>query len=70
MTDLRHRLQASLGDKYRFETELGGGGMSHVFVVEDLELGRRVVTKLLPAELSGSVSVARFKREIDRKSVV
>jgi len=38
--------------------------MSHVFVAEDLVLGRRVVAKLLPDELSGSVSVARFKREI------
>ena len=38
--------------------------MSHVFVAEDLALGRRVVAKLLPDELSRSVSVARFKREI------
>jgi serine/threonine-protein kinase len=64
MTDLRHQLQALLGDNYRLESELGGGGMSHVFVAEDLALGRRVVAKLLPAELSGSVSVARFRREI------
>ena len=64
MTDLRDRLQASLGDNYRVEAELGGGGMSHVFVAEDLVLGRRVVAKLLPAELSGSVSIARFQREI------
>src|SRR5690348_2365606 len=64
MTHLRDQLQASLGDQYRLEAELGGGGMSHVFVAEDLALGRRVVAKLLPDELSGSVSIARFKREI------
>jgi serine/threonine-protein kinase len=65
MTPLREQLQASLGDHYRLETELGGGGMSHVFVAEDLVLGRRVVAKLLPEELSGSVSIARFQREIN-----
>jgi serine/threonine-protein kinase len=64
MTELRDQLQASLGDHYRLETELGGAGMSRVFVAEDLVLGRRVVAKLLPAELSGSVSIARFQREI------
>jgi serine/threonine-protein kinase len=64
MTELRDQLQASLGTPYRVEGELGGGGMSHVFVAEDLALGRRVVVKLLPSELSGSVSIARFRREI------
>jgi serine/threonine-protein kinase len=64
VTELRDQLQASLGDHYRLETELGGGGMSRVFVAEDLVLGRRVVAKLLPEELAGSVSVARFQREI------
>ena len=38
--------------------------MSRVFVAEDAALGRRVVVKVLPAELSGSVSLARFQREI------
>ena len=30
--DLRARLQALLGDAFRVESELGGGGMSRVFV--------------------------------------
>jgi serine/threonine-protein kinase len=64
MTQLRDRLQVSLGEGFRVEAELGGGGMSHVFVAEDVTLGRRVVVKLLPDELSGAVSMARFKREI------
>lgn len=64
MTDLRDHLQASLGSAYTIERELGGGGMSRVFLAEDTSLGRRVVIKLLPAEMSGNVSVARFRREI------
>ncbi len=38
--------------------------MSRVFLAEETSLGRRVVVKLLPAELAGSMSVARFRREI------
>ena len=64
MTDVRDQLQASLGDAYAIERELGGGGMSRVFVAEEKSLGRRVVVKILPADLSGTVSIARFRREI------
>lgn len=38
--------------------------MSRVFLAEEASLGRRVVVKVLPTELAGSVSVARFRREI------
>jgi serine/threonine-protein kinase len=64
MTDLHEQLQASLGDAYTIERELGGGGMSRVFVAEEKSLGRQVVVKVLPADLSGGVSIARFRREI------
>jgi eukaryotic-like serine/threonine-protein kinase len=64
MTDVRDSFQASLGDAYTFERELGGGGMSRVFVAEEKALARRVVVKVLPAELAGGVSIARFQREI------
>ena len=64
MTDLRDQLQTSLGDSYVIERELGGGGMSRVFLAEESSLGRRVVVKVLPAELHGGVSIARFRREI------
>src|SRR6476661_2953033 len=64
MTDLRDHLEASLGSAYRLERELGGGGMSHVFVAEEISLGRRVVVKVLPEDLVSRVSIARFRREI------
>jgi eukaryotic-like serine/threonine-protein kinase len=38
--------------------------MSRVFVAEDNTLGRKIVVKLLPAEMGAAVSVERFKREI------
>ena len=45
------------------ERELGGGGMSRVFVAEELDLGRKVVVKVLPPEMAVEVSVERFRRE-------
>jgi eukaryotic-like serine/threonine-protein kinase len=63
-TDLTSRLQQSLGDSYRIERELGGGGMSRVFVAEDLSLGRRIALKVLPPELAGQINADRFRREI------
>ncbi|HSQ28280.1 MAG TPA: serine/threonine-protein kinase, partial [Gemmatimonadaceae bacterium] len=64
MTVLRDELQRTLGSAYTLERELGGGGMSSVFVAQDNALGRRVVVKVLPYELAATVSVDRFKREI------
>ncbi len=61
---LRDQLQASLGNAYAIERELGGGGMSRVFVATETTLGRRVVVKLLPPELAHELSVERFRREI------
>src|SRR5213075_3174855 len=62
--ELAQRLQRTLGDGFRVERELGGGGMSRVFLVEDVQLDRRIVVKVLPPELSASLSVERFRREI------
>ena len=47
--DVRTQLQATLGAAYTIERELGGGGMSRVFVATDTRLGRRVVVKVLGA---------------------
>src|SRR5512142_418547 len=57
-------LQDSLGAAYTIERELGGGGMSRVFLAEETRLGRRVVVKLLSPEMSAGVSAERFEREI------
>jgi Tol biopolymer transport system component/serine/threonine protein kinase len=63
-SDLSERLQHALGDAYRVERELAGGGMSHVFLVEDVDLERQIVVKVLPPDLSAGLSVERFRREI------
>jgi serine/threonine-protein kinase len=64
MTDLREQLRSALGDAYTIERELGGGGMSRVFVATERALSRQVVIKVLPHEAAGAVSVERFQREI------
>src|ERR687894_664131 len=46
------------------ERELGGGGMSYVYVAEETAFRRRVVVKVLRPELAGAVSARRFQREI------
>src|SRR5438552_17582232 len=62
--DLRDQLQTTLGNAYTLERELGGGGMSRVFVADETALSRRVVVKVLAPELEGGVNVDRFRREI------
>ena len=63
-SDIGARLGAALGERYRLERELGGGGMSRVFLAEEVRLGRKVVVKVLPPEMSAAVNVERFEREI------
>jgi serine/threonine-protein kinase len=60
---LEQQLRDSLSATYRIERELGGGGMSRVFVAEETALGRRVALKVLSGVGEG-VSVDRFRREI------
>lgn len=62
--DLRERLQLSLGSAYTLERELGGGGMSRVFIAEERALGRKIVVKVLPADTGAGLSAERFRREI------
>ena len=64
MAELRDELQAALGTTYTLERELGGGGMSRVFLAVDNALGRKVVIKVLAPELAAGVSGERFAREI------
>jgi serine/threonine protein kinase len=62
--DLRDQLQRTLGTTYALERELGGGGMSRVFVADERRLNRKVVIKVLSPELAAGVSGDRFEREI------
>jgi serine/threonine-protein kinase len=61
---LQTNLRAALGDAYQIERELTGGGMSRVFVAREQALGRDVVIKVLPPELSAGINHERFRREI------
>ena len=60
----RDQLRASLADRYTIERELGGGGMSLVFLARETALGRPVVVKMLTPDLAAGVSADRFIREI------
>ncbi|MGA1309227.1 MAG: serine/threonine-protein kinase [Gemmatimonadaceae bacterium] len=62
--DLRERLSALLSDDLTIERELGGGGMSLVFLARDRRLGRRIVIKVIAPELAAAMSSSRFEREI------
>ena len=62
--DYREQLQSALGTAYTIQRELGGGGMSSVFLAEETALGRMVVIKVLSPDLLGGISIDRFKREI------
>jgi eukaryotic-like serine/threonine-protein kinase len=65
MTDqLERSLQTHLGATHTIQYELGGGGMSRVFVADDRALERKVAIKVLNPVLAATVSVARFEREI------
>ena len=44
--DLRERVQQSLSGTHTIERELGGGGMSRVFVAREQRLGRTVKLRL------------------------
>ena len=63
MADLLPQLEAALAGRYRIERELGGGGMSRVYLAEEVGLARQVVIKVLAPELSAGVNADRFRRE-------
>jgi serine/threonine-protein kinase len=63
-SSLQEQVQRALGNAYLLERELGGGGMSRVFLALESSLNRRVVVKVLLPELAAGVNVERFRREI------
>ena len=62
--ELHDQLQETLGAAYTLDRELGGGGMSRVFVATETALGRQIVVKVMPPDSAGHMSLERFKREI------
>ena len=62
--DLLDNLEEALGGAYVLERELGGGGMSRVFLAQDRALGRQIVVKVLSPDLLAGVNRERFKREV------
>jgi TolB-like protein/tRNA A-37 threonylcarbamoyl transferase component Bud32/Tfp pilus assembly protein PilF len=64
MPGILEALRAHLNDRYDIERELGGGGMSRVYVAIERSLDRKVVIKVLAPELGERVNVDRFQQEI------
>ncbi|MDZ4259700.1 MAG: protein kinase [Gemmatimonadales bacterium] len=58
------RLSAALGRSYRFEREIGAGGMATVYLAEDLKHHRKVAIKVLRPELAAVIGAERFLVEI------
>jgi len=58
-------LASALADRYRFERELGAGGMATVYLAEDLRHRRHVAIKVLHPELSAVLGSERFLKEIE-----
>jgi len=66
-----------LGGRFKLLRHLGGGGMSEVFLAEQLSLGRKVALKVLKRDLGSQPAMSeRFRREalllstVDHPSVV
>jgi eukaryotic-like serine/threonine-protein kinase len=62
--DLQHSLESAIAPGLTLERELGGGGMSRVFLAREAGLDRQVVVKVLAPHLAAGVSAERFRREI------
>ena len=62
--DLRKQLDALLGPRYEIQDELGGGGMSRVFLAKERAFAREVVIKVLSPERAHRISLERFDREV------
>jgi tRNA A-37 threonylcarbamoyl transferase component Bud32 len=58
------QLRGALLPALVLERELGGGGMSRVFVAREPALDRDLVVKVLHPDFAGSVNADRFTREI------
>ncbi|MDH4348604.1 MAG: serine/threonine protein kinase [Gemmatimonadota bacterium] len=64
MADPFAQLKEALGDRYRFDRELGAGGMAVVFLARDLKHDRDVAIKVVRPELAALMGAERFLREV------
>jgi len=64
VNDVIATLRAALLDRYDIQRELGGGGMSRVFVATETALGRDVVIKVISPDVMGEAGADRFAREV------
>jgi serine/threonine protein kinase len=64
MDPVLDRVARALHGRYRFEQELGRGGMATVYLATDLRLGREVAIKVLPPRIHDSLGPDRFQREV------
>ena len=58
------RLNAALSDRYTVLRQLGSGGMSTVYLAQDLKHDREVAIKILRQEVASSLGSRRFLQEI------
>ena len=65
MADQIGRLKTALAARYTIDRELGRGGMALVYLAHDLKHDRDVAIKVLRPELSATIGVERFLREIE-----
>ncbi len=65
MSESVDRLNDALAGRYAIEREIGHGGMSTVYLAEDLKHHRRVAIKVLRPELTSVLGADRFLREIE-----
>jgi hypothetical protein len=69
MTDpLQQQLRDVLGVAYTITRELSGGGMSRVFLAEEVALNRRVVVKVLAPKTAAAAATAQRPHERPRQS--
>ena len=70
MSDLQPHLQATLSGTYTLERKLGGGGMSRVFVADEIRLGISHLSKFVElwknADPELPPTVADAKRRLTR----
>jgi len=64
MDELPRHLADALADRYRFEREIGAGGMATVYLAHDLRHDRSVAVKVLRPELAAVIGAERFLAEI------